>query len=445
MKITMGEALEELPKSHYLDDLKRLAPSGAPRFLATVRSAGEEAFRTTPYPNTRMEEWRQTNITPIVKTPYRSSVGAPVHTVAAAQIQPFLYGDGTWTELVFVDGFFSEALSVQPSLPSGVVARSLDAAVASNASPQIEQHLGKYLANRNTFTALNSAFLQDGAFVHVPKDIELEYPIHIVSVTSARQADTAAYLRHLIALEESARASVVTSYVSLAGNTRYLNNVVEEVALGQNAQLDRYKITEEGASGNHLATAEIHNERDSRLNSYSMTLAGNIVRNQLCINLDGEGASCQLAGVYLNDEERLIDNSINITHAKPHCSSRIAYKGILGDKSKAVFLGKVDVVRDAQQTDSDQLSNNLLLSDTATIDSKPQLEIYADDVKCTHGTTIGPPHEDVVFYFRSRGIDEATARGMLTYGFADEIVAGIKVKPLAERLRKFIFDKYSPK
>ena len=441
----MGEALEEVSKSHYLDDLKRLAPNGVPQFFAAVRAAGEDAFRTTPYPNTRMEEWRQTNIAPIVKTPYRSTVGAPGHTVTAAQIQPFLCGDGAWTELVFVDGYFSEALSVQPKLASSVFAGSLDAAVASNASPQIEQHLGKYLARRSTFTALNSAFLQDGAFIHVPKDVVIEHPIHIVAVTSAREADTAAYLRHLIALEESASASVVTSYVSLAGETRYLNNVVEEIALGQNAQLDRYKIIEEGSSGNHLATAEIHTDRDSRLNSYSMTLTGGIVRNQLCVNLDGEGASCHLSGIYLNDGKRLIDNSINITHSKAHGSSRIAYKGILGDKSKAVFLGKVNVVRDAQQTDSDQLSNNLLLSDSATIDSKPQLEIYADDVKCTHGTTIGPPHEDVVFYFRSRGIDEATARGMLTYGFADEIVAEIKVRLLAERLRKYIFGKYSPK
>jgi len=179
--------------------------------------------------------------------------------------------------------------------------------------------------------------------------------------------------------------------------------------------------------GNHLATAEIQSDRDSRLNSFSMTLAGKIVRNQLCVNLDGEGASCKLSGIYLNDGDRLIDNSLNITHSKAHGTSRIAYKGILGDKSKAVFLGKVNVIRDAQQTDSDQLSNNLLLSDTATIDSKPQLEIYADDVKCSHGATVGQLDDAALFYLRSRGLAEDDAKLALTRAFASGMLSALAI------------------
>jgi len=213
---------------------------------------------------------------------------------------------------------------------------------------------------------------------------------------------------------------------------------VDEVVLRPNARLRWHKLVRGSADGNHLATTEVRQHRDSRLEAFAFTLSGKVTRNQLCVGLAEEGASCSLSGLYLNDGDRLTDNALDIHHAVPHCASRIAYKGVLDGRSKAVFTGKVYVAPDAQQTDSDQLSNNLLLSDTATIDAKPQLEIYADDVKCTHGATVGSPPEEIVFYFRSRGISEQDALSMLTFGFAEEIVADLEEPVLRERLTSYL-------
>lgn len=269
-------------------------------------------------------------------------------------------------------------------------------------------------------------------------------PIHFVFVSTGSTENAAAHLRNLFVLEASSEAKVVVSHVGLGG-ARYLSNVVEEIVLGDNAQLGYHKLVEEGARGAHLATTEVHHGRDSRFQSFTFSLTGAVVRNQLCTELAGDNAECALHGLYLNDNKRLVDNCLLITHSQPNCRSRIAYKGVLDGQSSTVFTGKVYVHPVAQKTDSDQLSQNLLLSDTATVDTKPQLEIFADDVKCTHGATVGSPPEEVIFYFRSRGIDEATARGMLTYGFADAIVSEVGLEPLRERLDRYVYEKYSPK
>lgn len=431
-------------KAHYISDLARLAGSSVPSRVRTIRSQGAAAFQTTDYPNTRMEEWRHTNIAPIVNTPFATLVEPVPHALAKPDITPFLFGDGEWTELVFVDGYFAQDLSRMAALPKNAYAGSLwDALLHEN--PVADKHLNRYLGSRNAFTHLNSAFLQDGAFVYIPKNKAIDAPIHLVFVTSKRRtANSAAHPRALVVADSGAELNLVESHVSLAGGTPYLNNAVVELALEPNASLAWHKIVQEGAAGNHLATTEVHQARDSRFTSFTMSLEGHIVRNQLCVALDGEGAECSLHGLVLNDCERLTDNTVNITHFKPHCTSRIGYKGILDGKSKGAFLGKVYVHREAQKTDSNQLSNYMLLSNQATIDTKPQLEIYADDVKCTHGATVGAPPAQVIFYFRSRGIDERTARAMLTYGFADEVVSEIGIEAVRERLDRYVYRKYSP-
>lgn len=441
----MSNALTDTNRSHFLEAIAQLPPNGGPAWLNATRDAGASLFRETDLPNTRMEEWRQTNINAINKVEWRSLLAPTDHGVSAEDAINYFYAPGAWTELVFVDGFFSKDLSHVADLPTGVTAGSLYAAMQGDAAAVVEKHLNQHLGERNAYTALNSALIQDGAFLHVPKNTQVETPIHFIFISSQREADTVSHLRNLFVLEEGAQATVLTTYVSLSDDTRYLNNIVEEVALGANAHLAQYRLVEEGTAGNHLATTEVHHDRDSRYTGFSFSLEGAVTRNQLCIALDGEGAECNLNGLYLNDGDRLIDNALRITHHKSNCRSRIAYKGVLDDKSKSVFAGYVHVVPDAQQTDSDQLSNNLLLSDEASIDTKPQLEIFADDVKCTHGATIGSFPEAILFYFRSRGIDTAMAQGMLTYGFADEVVGEIEVPTLAERMDRYVYEKYSPK
>lgn len=444
MKAEHSIQLEDPRKAHYVAELERISPNGDPRWLNQLRRDGLALFRETDYPHTRMEEWRQTNITPILDTEYRSVLEAPKHGLTRDHAAPFFYGSGQWTELVFVDGHFDESLSVRAALPEGVWAGGLREALHGPESASVEAHLGKYLKKRNAFTALNTAFLVDGAFVHVPKNVVVEQPIHLVFITSRHEAPTVAHPRTLMVLDPGSEARVVTSFVGLDGGANYLNNVVEEIVLGENSSLCLCKNVQESAEGRHLATTEIHHARDSRQKTFVATLSGDIVRNQVCTELNGEGAECKLGVLYLNGGKRLADHMLSIVHAKPHCISRITCKGILDDESRAVFLGRVYVHPEAQQTDSKQLNKNLLLSDRASVETKPQLEIYADDVKCTHGATVGAPPPEVLFYFRSRGIPEAAARGMLTCGFANEVLEEAPVEAVRERLNRYVFEKYAP-
>lgn len=441
---TSSEISVEARKAHYLADLAKLPENGRAAWVDRIHAAGAARFHQLPLPHARMEEWRETNISPIVNTEFRSVVAPAAHGITREKIRPYFYGDGHWTELVFVDGFYAPELSNTPALPQGLRVGSLADALEGEGTAVAEQHLNQYLLDRNAFTALNSAFLQDGALVHVGRNVAAEKPLHLVFVTSKRGEDTAAHLRNLFVFEEGSQATVITSYLNAAGDMRYLNNVVDEWALGPNSHVHAYKLVEEGVAGNHLATSEVHQERDSAFHSFVMSMSGKIVRNQICVKLDGEGASANLRGLYLNDQDRLIDNPLSITHVKPNCFSRIMYKGILDGKSRTAFAGKVFVHKEAQKTDSNQLSQNLMLSDDATVHTRPQLEIYADDVKCTHGATIGGPPEPVIFYFRSRGIDTAKAMAMLTYGFAEEVVSEIEIPELSERLGQYVYKKYSP-
>jgi Fe-S cluster assembly protein SufD len=360
-------------------------------------------------------------------------------SVDAAQLSALsLAGDG-YHEAVFVDGQFSSALSTIGDLPEGAILGGLYANLGSEIA---RAHVNQHAQNRSAYTALNTASLKDGALVYLPRKTVLDAPVHLLFISTAAD-QRSIQLRNLIVLDESSEATVIATYASL-GTSSYLNNIVEEIALGPNSSLKYYKAVQEGVAGNHLSTTEFHQDRDSRLFSLVVSQEGKITRNQQCIRLAGPGAECALHGLYMNDGDRLIDNALHIHHTVPNCNSRIAYKGILDGNSKSVFTGKVNVDQAAQKTDSDQLSNNLLLSDSATVDTKPQLEIYADDVKCTHGATVGAHPEPIIFYFRSRGIDEATARGMLTYGFADEIIAEIGPDAFRDRLQHYIFKKYSP-
>jgi Fe-S cluster assembly protein SufD len=297
--------------------------------------------------------------------------------------------------------------------------------------------------NGNVFAALNSAFLTDGLFLHLPRGAAAA-PIHAIFLRTGAAARMAAYPRNLVVLDEQAEGALVETYADLTAGAGYFNNVVAETALNPDAKLQRIKVVREHDESFHLATDKVAQGRASAYRSFTITLSGRIVRNELKTHLGGEGADASFNGLYTTDDSMLVDNHTEVEHAAPHCHSWIGYKGVLDDKSHAVFTGRVYVHQDAQKTDSNQLNQNYLLSDKATVDTKPQLEIFADDVKCTHGATVGQPPEQVVFYFQTRGIDRDTARSMLTYGFAEEVIADLPLEPVRKRLEAVVFDKYRP-
>jgi Fe-S cluster assembly protein SufD len=437
----MTEVLEQAVWPQLETDLDHANALGGPGWLKDLRTANASRVATLGFPVYTQENWRFTNITPILKSDFRSILAPPQSEVAAEAIAPLLY-DAAWPALVMVDGRFSPTLSTTNGFPNGVVAGSLADAIASgNAAAQA--NLDQHADVRDGFAAANGAFLQDGVFIHVPDGVAVETPIHIV-VLSTAGAPRAAHPRILVVLGESAEVTTVESYTALRGDTADFSNLVSEFVLGDDAKLKRHKVIEEGARGYHLESAWVSQARDASLETFAMTLTGQIVRSELNVLLDGPGAQAKLNGLYLNDGDRLTDNFLHVTHAAPNCYSRMAYKGVLDGTSAAVFTGKVWVKPEGQKTDSNQLNNNLLLSDAATIDTKPQLEIFADDVKCTHGATIGGFPRELRFYFQSRGMTDAMAQAILTYGFASEIVGDIGVDALRARLSRYVFDKYSP-
>lgn len=438
----MTNVAERTDRGHYETDLEQTLSLDAPSWLKDIREGAAARFADLDFPDYKQEAWRYTDVKPIVQTPFRST-GTKSVTVAPESIAPYFYDEAGWTQLVFVDGRYSSDLSRIGELPSGIRAGSLAEAIA-NDEEIVRERLDQYAEATNAFVALNAGLAQDGAFVFIPDGVAHETPIHFVFVTTGMD-NAASHPRNLVVLGESAEATMLETYVGLNGDAKTLTNVVSEVLLGDNAHLHRHKIVLEGDAAYHLSTAKVVQGRDSKINSFSITLSGQIVRNELDVVLNGEGANAILNGLYLNDRGRLIDNALHVTHASPKCYSRMGYKGVLDGSSAAVFTGKVLVPQDSQQTDSDQLNNNLLLSGDATIDTKPQLEIFADDVKCTHGATIGGFPSELIFYFQSRGMAADMAHAILTYGFAAEVVDEIGVGPLHDRLAKYVFDKYSPK
>lgn len=434
----------EAARQAFLDEINSLPQNGFPEWYLNRRREGAEIFRNTPFPHTRMEEWRQTNLAPILTQPFRSVQNESSSSEAAGILSDIFYGAEGWNELGFINGFYGPSVSHAAALPEGAYVGSLRQFLAHNSASSAQDFLGRIAAPRNAFVALNSALHTDGAMLYLPDGVQLEKPVHFVFVVTGEEPNRALHLRHLLILGKGARAQVIYTFVG-STSARYLTNSVEEVYLGEGADLQHVRIVQEGMHGYHMHLTEFHLTRDAHVHSFGFTISGALVRNQICPTFHGEGGKAQLVGLYLNDDKRLIDNALDIKHAAPSCFSRITYKGILDGESRAVFTGHVHVVPDAQKTDSDQISSNLLLHDGAMVHARPQLEIFADDVKCTHGATVGSFPPEVIFYFRSRGIDEPTARAMLTYGFADEIVDELEVEPVRERLAAYIYEKYSPK
>jgi Fe-S cluster assembly protein SufD len=419
----------------YLADFDRQAQAAAgqePAWLRERRQAAMARFAAVGFPTTRQEDWKYTNVAPIARQPFHLAAAAS-EAVQPAAIAPFGFGQAGWSQLVFVDGRYAPALSSLAGLPAGARVASLAEALADDAA-LLEGHLGHHADDAASgFTALNTAFLHDGALVYVPSGQSATAPIHLLFVSTAGDPLAATHPRVLIVLGPLSAATVVESYVAL-GAGPYLTNAVSELVLGEGAQLTHYKVMRESTAAYHIGTTQVYQPRDSVLTSFSIALGAQLARNGLNVLLDAEGADCTLKGLYLVDGTRHVDNHTSIDHARPHGTSRELYKGILDGKARGVFNGKVVVRPDAQKTDAQQTNKNLLLSEDATIDTKPELQIFADDVKCAHGAAVGQLDPQAVFYLRSRGLAPATARRLLTYGFASEITNQIQIEPLRAQL-----------
>ena len=393
-----------------------------------LRREAIRRFDMLGFPTNRHEEWRFTNIQPILKADLKPILGPHSGSAAKGDIERLFFG--TEHRLVFVNGYFVETLSSVGDLPKGVWCGSLAAAQDQGVLRQHLAHYAKY--DDSPFTALNTAFLRDGAFIHVPDNTELDEPIHILFLTKDAEGSLISP-RNLIVIGANSRTSIVESYESLTGNS-HLTNVVTEIVLGENSVLEHDRLQDEGLQAFHVSSAYVHQKAGSVLVSNSIALGGSIARSNVSAVLGGPGSECTLNGLSLSNGAQLIDNHTSIDHAQPNCQSHELYKAILDGKSRGVFNGKIFVRQDAQKTDAKQTNKTLLLSDEAMIDTKPQLEIFADDVKCTHGATVGQLEAEQVFYLRTRGIDETTARDILTFAFASDVVSRVHVEPLRNQL-----------
>jgi Fe-S cluster assembly protein SufD len=411
--------------------------------IHSIRQAAISRFAEEGFPTTRNEDWKFTDVSVLSKLRFQPvfSPGTAgrdgVQALALERCFPLFEKRILWNRLTFINGRFSKDLSSISSLPQGVKIKSLAEAMRED-QDLVERYLAQYARlEENAFTALSAAFLLDGAFVYVPRGTFLQAPIHLVFLSTDLGSEFVSHPRNLIIVEDNGEAAVIESHAGVGENT-YFTNAVTEIVLGENAVVEYERVQCESRRAYHVGTTHVQQDRNSNFISSSMSLGGSLVRHNVTAVLNGEGAESTLNGLYLSAGEQHIDNHTTIDHAKPHCTSHELYKGILGGKSRGVFNGKILVRKGAQKTDAKQTNKNLVLSDDASIDTKPQLEIFADDVKCTHGATIGQLDKDALFYLRSRGLGIGPARDILIGAFASDVINRIKIEPLRELMHQML-------
>ena len=427
------------PSSNYAGQFAAWAQATpVPATLGALRDDAFGCFERLGFPTTRLEDWRHTNVAPIAETVFEASAAGGATTRAALDELhlPRLGG----AELVFVNGTLAPALSATEGLPTGVRVRGL-AAVLADDPAVVEPRLGRLArVEGDAFTALNTAFVRDGAVVEVPDGVVVDTPVHLIFITTAGDAPVLSQPRVVVTAGAHSQVRVVESHAG-ASDAAYLSNAVTEVWIADDAVVDHYAVVREADPGYRVANLSATLGRSSNFSSHTITLGGAIVRNQASVVLGGEGSECTLNGLYLATGRQLIDNQTTIDHAQPHCDSHELYKGILDGRSRGVFNGKIIVRLDAQKTDAKQSNKALLLSDDAQIATKPQLEIFADDVKCTHGATVGQLDEEALFYLRSRALTESQARQLLIHAFAADLLGHIKVAAIREQLDALLLER----
>ena len=430
-------------KEPYLAAFQRMLEAGTfsgPAWLRELRQAGIASFNGLGFPTLKNEDWKYTNIEPIATQSYVQPNGE-VQSASGTELLSRTLIETDAPRLVFVNGVYVSALSSTDGLQQGLRLGSLADFIKQN-DPAVAQELGRHAsAERQHFVALNTAFLSEGAVVEVAPGCRLERPIYLVFASTSMIQPVISHPRILLLLGAGSEAKIVESYVGVRGKN-YFCNAVTELVGGADSVVEHFRLQQESDKGFHVGTVAASLARGCHLTAHAVTLSGALVRNNVRVLLNGEGAECVLNGLYLGDGKQHVDNYTLIEHVSPKASSLELYKGLLGGSAHGVFNGKIVVHKDAQKSDARQTNKNLLLSDSAVIDTKPQLEIYADDVKCSHGSTIGQLDADALFYLRSRGLDPAAARSLLSFAFASDVVRRLGIEKLRQRLDDYLVARF---
>ena len=415
--------------------------SHTPNWLARLRESAMDRFEQLGFPSVKEEEWKYTNVAPISRVNFEPVVGPhEAGSFDAAEIANLSYPETEATTLIFRNGILT--LNHELTLPAGVVAIDLaEAIVDPTYAELVREHLARNADyNANGFTALNTALFSSGAFIFIPRNLVLEAPLHLLFISDTLNPKAASFPRVLIVAEANSRTTLIESYAGLGDGT-YFTNAVVEIVLKDGARLEHYKIQREGGEAFHIATTSADLGSSSSYDTTTINFGGQLSRHDIQVRMNHEGAECWVDGLYMVGASQHTDTHSVIDHQQPHCTSHQLYKGILDGKSRAVFNGKIFVRHGAQKTDAMQTNKNLLLSDEARIDTKPQLEILADDVKCAHGAAVGQIDENELFYLETRGIHPDLARNLLTYGFAEEVIDKIKIESIKKQLDEAVLNR----
>ncbi|HEX8502727.1 MAG TPA: Fe-S cluster assembly protein SufD [Pyrinomonadaceae bacterium] len=436
----MSQAVKE--KSIYADAFREFAGGreGEPSWLGRLREGAFGRFEELGVPTTDDEDWKYTNVAPLARKAFRPA-GPGAAEVEGAAVEPFFSAEARDSRLVFVNGAFSPEHSSLGAMPKTVVVEELGAALSGEHGEVLWEHLGRLSGEgSDAFSALNTAFLGGGVLLRVPAGVTVGPPVQLLFLTAPGGGEVASFPRVLVVAGRDSRLDLIESYAAL-GDEEYFTDAVVEVFVGEGARVAHYKVQDEGGRAFHVASTRAEVGHDGAYELTTVTLGAQLSRHGIEVILGSEGASCRVDGLYLVGTGQHADTHSLIDHREPHCTSRQNYKGILDGRSRAVFNGRVFVREGAHQTDAEQSNKNLLLSPEARVDTKPQLEIYNDDVKCSHGATVGQLEEEELFYLLSRGLHPDLARNLLTYGFAEEIVEGIKFESIREQLDEAILNR----
>lgn len=414
-------------------NLRESSPTVA--WLELVRGSAMERFEQLGFPSVRDEEWKYTNLGGPAKENFSPAVSDEIDL---PDVDRFSYRETANTHLVLVNGFLREDLSITSGLESIVAVDLFNASADVRYNKMVRKYLARNAGyHNNGVTALNTAFLQSGLFIWIPKNIQLETPLQITFLADAESPNNASFPRVLLVAEENSSATLVENFVS-HGQEAHFTNAISEIVLEDGARLEHYRLQRESRNAYHISTTSAELGRSSRYDTTSINLGARLSRHDVSVVLDHEGAETAVDGLYMVDADQHTDTHSVIDHKQPHCTSHQLYKGILDGNGRAVFNGKIFVREGAQKTDAMQTNKNLLLSNKARVDTKPQLEIYADDVKCAHGAAVGQIDPEELFYLETRGIGPELGRNLLTYGFAEEVIGKIKIESIRSQLDEVV-------
>jgi Fe-S cluster assembly protein SufD len=439
--MVMSTEVSKQESSHWETLYSQQGEIAAPGWAKRLRESAFDRFREIGFPSVKEEEWKYTNVAPLTKIDF-SPVLPHLSAVTADDVTRLGCVEAQDRQLVFVNGVLRKDLSSLNELPSGVIAIDLAEAISTE---QHQDQIREYFArgvdyNVNGFVALNTAMLAGGAFIFIPRNSEIVKPLSCLFITEASAGNVAAFPRVLIVAGENSRATLIENYASVGAGISFTNAVVE-IALQDGARLEHYKIQRESVESFHVATTSANLGTNASYDSTAINFGAQLSRHDVAVKMAHEGAECWVDGLYVVSSDQHTDTHSVIDHQQPHCTSHQLYKGILDGKSRAVFNGKIFVRHGAQKTDAMQTNKNLLLSKEARVDTKPQLEILADDVKCAHGAAVGQIDEDELFYLQTRGLHTELARNLLTYGFAEEVIGKIKIESIRAQLDEAVLNR----